>query len=214
MNTNKKINNKIKKYQNKILKYESKYNLNNKINLSEFINFYKKFNHYKIICTSLYNDPKFYLNLQEIMINNYNNLNELTYLEIIWLNEHYELIEQIRSIESDIKIIIKKSIRLDLISNIQYKLIKILNSKIHKIFEQDITLQKLYNYEYNNITKNELDLYFNIIEIILLKILNNNNNNYITIDSLLNNDKYSKFIDTIKNNMIIKSNLIFKNFIN
>ena len=134
--------------------------------------------------------------------------NEYVYMDIIWTHEHYEFIESIRSVEPDIKSLLTKSHKLGLITNIQFKLAKKIFKSINLIFESDAILRDFYtsyNDKNNNIcciSKVHLEYYFNIIEIIILKMysiersFNNKSNN---INLLLKNANYLNDISKLKN---------------
>jgi hypothetical protein len=206
-NYKKKLNKKIFNYQKKIINYESKFNFI-KVDYDELKKFYKKINNYKFICILLYNNPDFYIDIKYLQIDNYRELNEIVYLEIFWLNQHYEFIEEIRSIENDIKQLFQDAYKYGLITNIQYKLVKKIMMQILKIFELDKSLEKLYGEKLNSehyISKKEIEFYFDILEIILLKIYSSNNSSN-KIYNLCKNEKYTNLINKIKINLIKKNN--------
>lgn len=165
-------NEKILKYQNKIFNQESKFNIYGQINMDELEKFKTKLSQYKITTNILFSDPNFYLDLKFIELDQSIGISEYICKEIVWINEHYDFIEQIRTIESDIKFLITKSYKFGLISNVQYKLVKKFFTLVKKIYETDTILKDLYVNSKKNkkINLTQLNFYFDILEIILLKI--------------------------------------------
>ena len=135
---------KIIKYQKKILNYESEFNIFRQINKNELEKFQKKLNQYKITTNLLYTDMNFYSELKFIELAQPVGTNKYIYMDIIWIHEHYEFIESIRSVESDIKLLLVKSHKLGLITNIQFKLVKKIFKSINLIFESDTILRDFY----------------------------------------------------------------------
>lgn len=216
---------KIIKYQKKIFDYESDINLLKKCDIEEIKKFYKCFNQYKLTCKLIYSDPKIYSVLKFIELNQNICKNQYIFEEIIWDHEHYEFIEKIRLIENDLIALCKDSVKFNLITQIQYKIIKKIRPKINKIFESDTILLGLYqnqdlisqnvnNQNKNLITESELDFYFDIISIILLKMfsvgkLNNLEKiNKKNIFSLLDNQEYIDNVVKIKNSLELKNNIL------
>lgn len=199
---------KIIKYEKKILQYESKFNTFRQINKNELEKFQVKLNQYKIITDLLHSDMNFYSELKFIELDYSVSTGEYIYMDIIWIHEHYEFIESIRSIEPDIKSLLNKSHKLGLISNIQLKLAKKIFKSINLIFESDIILRDFYTCVNNKnnticqISKSNLEFYFNIIEIIILKMYSiekNNNDKLNNIDLLFLNSDYLNNIYKLKN---------------
>ena len=209
---------KITKYEKKILSYESKFNKFKKINKSELEKFNKELFHYKTMTKLLLTDPNFYSTLKFIELDKSDELVQYNFQEIIWIHEHYEHIEKIRSIESDIKLLLVESNKLGLISSVQFRLAKKILNFIDIIYKSDIILKDFYN-EFNNdkinkiknikqLNQSHLDLFFNIIEIIILKIFNIEkellnksikSTKSTKIDLLLENKDYLNNISKFKN---------------
>lgn len=139
-------NKKLENYHKKLTILETKYfiNLIPSIDLDKFSTIKKRINNYKLTTKLLYTNNEFYLDLKYIQLYFTKNLDELSFLEIIWINEHYEFIEDIKSTKNDIKQLIKFSNKYNLISCIQYTLIKKLLPKINKIFEYNKVFEKIY----------------------------------------------------------------------
>lgn len=207
-------NRKIVKYQKKIFELESEIIGMLSLDTNKLEEFKKKFNKYKIICKLLYSNPDYYSLEKFIKVDNSLDRELVEFYENIWCNEHYEYIENIKNISHDIKILIKDSLKLGLISWIQYKAIKKLIQPVSNIFDKDIEL-KNFTQDYipnqlNQISEVQLNLYFDIIEIILLKI-HNFNKNLLNLKkssspdiSILNILSTSSYLNTIKK---IKINL-------
>jgi hypothetical protein len=198
-------------YENKIHNIEQKY-ISNTINYIDYIEYIKldeiqkKISNYKLIVSILYSNPEFYLDLKQIQIDYFRELNEVVYLEIIWNIEHYEYIEQIRTCENDIMILAKFANKYNLISFIQYHYVKKFLKKINNIFESDKSIQELYDIDYDilsNISKNSIELFFNIVDIILLKInlIKKSHIKTYEILNIANNNKYTNLIGKIKSNL-------------
>lgn len=206
---------KFKKYQKKLLNYELEYNLCEQINKYELVEFEKKLNQYKITTKLLFSYPNYYSQLKSIELNYLFSENEYIYKDIIWTHEHFEYIEEIRSIEKQIELLLIESLEFGFITKIQYKLaIQIFNS-IFKIFESNEILKEFYinvkdNGYYNiSIKLSHIDFFFNLIDIIILKINRTDKNiNLKKIELLLDNSKYlnniyklKKSLETNKNNI-------------
>lgn len=204
---------KQKKYEKKILSKESEYNTYNTYNpddKNQFEKFQIKLNQYKLSANLLFSDPNFYSELKFIEldqpINSYKNI----YADIIWLHEHYEFIEKTRLVELDIKFLLAKSYKLGLISYVQYKLAKKISKSINQIFESESILKEFYSNSNNKenreylINKSSLEYYFNIIEIIMLKIYmieKNSNDKINNIDLLLSDFNYLDNIFKLKKSL-------------
>lgn len=200
----------IKNYKNKLASIESKYNIIQESNINELKEFVIKFNQYKFTFGILFSDKNFYEELRFIELPNDNNYN---YQMEIWNNEHYFFMEDIRSIESDIKLLLKFACKNGIISAIQYELMKNIKPKIKNIFESEVILSSLYEHKNNfiSISREESDFYFNIIEIIILNLQENKKKIRLNKNNDFNNSKINKllfnkdYIDTIAN---IKNTLL------
>jgi hypothetical protein len=84
------IDKKILNYHKKLLNIEKKYltYFTPKIDLDKYKEVKKKIVNYKLITILLYSNPEFYLELKEIELDFTRDSNELSCLEIIWLNQH------------------------------------------------------------------------------------------------------------------------------
>ena len=178
---NKNINkdkNKFNYYKKKILSMEMELehigNLFPSIDYDKIDKIQKDISTYKLIVNLLYYDPDFYSEVKYIQIDcSQKNPNEIAYLEIIWDMEHYEYIEKIRNCSNDIVNLIKFGHKYNIITYIQYKFVKKTLGKINEIFESDKSIGKLYGIKPDIttiISKNEVELFFDILDIIILKI--------------------------------------------
>lgn len=207
-------NRKIKNYQHQISNIESKYKILNQSNISEVKDFFKKFNQYKYTFNLLFSCSDYYFNIKDIELSN-KNISQNIYLmmENIWNSEYYDFIMNIRSIEPLIQLLVKDSYKYGFITKIQLELIKLIRPKIINMFESDIILKSIYEYKTNIIlpSREEIDLYFNIIEIIIFKLFESNkkkNNSYTSnIENIILDKNYTDTIAKIKN---IKKNNIIK----
>lgn len=208
------IDKKIFNYHKKLLDIEKKYltNFEPKIDLSKYKEVKKKIRDYKLTTNLLYSNPEFYLELKEIELDFTRDLNELSCLEIIWLNQHYEFIEEIKSIQDIIIQLIKFAKKYQLISFIQYKYVKKILPKINTIFDYDKSMEHLYLPTKNlifNLTMEEIELFYNILDIVIAKIDNigSKSKSKYHYDNLVNLAKIStdyQYINLIKK---IKSKL-------
>jgi hypothetical protein len=201
---------KQKKNEKKILSIESKYNTYYPINKNQLEKFQIEWNNYKLTTNLLFSDPNFYSELKFIELDQSLNSDKYIYADIIWSHEHYEFIEKTRLVEQDIKSLLSKSYKFGLISQIQYKLAKKISKSINQIFESDTILKEFY-FNSNNqnnqellVNKYYLEYYFNIIEIIILKmyqIEKNSNNKINNIDLLLSDSNYLNNIFKLKKSL-------------
>ena len=191
---------------NNIQLHENKYKLILKNNI-EIKNFISNLNNYCLIIKILSDFPDFYEDLKYIETNN-----ELE--RTIWNFEHYNYIENIREIEPIIKKIIKDGLKLEYITNIQYKILKLINSKIKNVFKSDLVLNTIYNKNNKLITKKEIEFFCNIIHIIFYRMLEKSNKkNKLKNEELIlfiNNDDYFNYFINLKKlletKLFIKSN--------
>jgi hypothetical protein len=206
-----KKNKKITRCEKIILQKELDFEPYKKYNICELDKFYKKFNHYMLVCKLLYKEPSFYSTLKFIQLDQTKNQCEYIYHEIIWTHEHYNYIEELRLIETDINQLIDCTYQFELLSNIQLQLIKKITKIIPNIFYSDTIFMHLYSHdtEIKLPTQNQLDYYFNIIETIILKMYKKTKNNKKTydIEKLLYDDEYIKSFGKLKNELKQKLNL-------
>ena len=192
------LNQEIISLENSVLQYERDIIIKYNITIPE--NFKELFNNYKLSIKMLFNDPKFYINIREICTNNN--------LEIeIWNNEHYEYINNFIGFNNILLNLIHESYKYDLISLIQYKLLKIIFKKIKNIWYSDVILSEMYpiiNKKNNNkiISLNELNYFIDMIDIIYYKLHLIKNTVYeqeINENDILNDKKYLSYINNVKN---------------
>lgn len=208
-NNKKKIKNKILNYQKKIFSFEQKYILSSmpKINSKIFDDMIKKISNYKLIVKILYSSPDFYLDIKYIQIDYFREPNEVACLESIWNVEHYEYMETIKNTETDILQLIKFATKYNLMSYIQAKFVKKMIKKINLIFESDKSMENLYGIQPDIkliISETDLELFFNILNIVFIKINVHIYNTDLKLPNILdisNNIKYSNLIKKIKLNL-------------
>lgn len=208
------IDKKIFNYHKKLLDIEKKYliNFEPKINLSKYEEVKKKIRDYKLTTNLLYSNPEFYLELKEIELDFTRDSNELSCLEIIWLNQHYEFIEEIKSIQDIIIQLIKFAKKYQLISFIQYKYVKKILPKINTIFDYDKSMEHLYLPTKNliyNLTMEEIELFYNILDIVIAKIDNigvksmskSHDDNLVNLAKISTDYQYINLIKKIKSKL-------------
>lgn len=195
-------------YQKKLFKLEKKYlkNCMPLIILDKYDLVKKKIMTYKLTTNILYNNPEFYLDVKEIQLDYTRNLNELAYLEIIWITQHYDYIEEIKSTYDDILQLIKFGKKYQFITYIQYKYIKKMLPKINKIFDYDKSMENFYLPTKNimlYLTSEEIELFYNILDIIInmIDIISIKSNIYDNLSNMVkmsSNIKYGNLIKKIK----------------
>lgn len=221
------VDKKITNYYKKLSDIEKKYFINfvPTIDLDKYEQVKKKIVNYKFITNLLYSNPEFYFELKEIELDFTRSFNELSCQEIIWLNQHYEFIEEIKSSSAEITQLIKFAKKYQLISFVQYKLIKKILPKINAIFNYDKSMEHLYSPKENLIlylTMDEIGLFYNILDIIIVKIdcicIKKSNINHIDLFDLakISTDyQYTNLTKKLNLNLkkIYRQKLIFNNFI-
>lgn len=198
--------------QKELLVLETKHILKNipKIDWNKIDILKNKISNYKITINLLYTYPDFYYELKNTQLDFTRTSCEFDFLEIIWMKEHYEFMEKNKSISSDIFELIKFALKFNIVSHFQYKYMKKTLCKIDKIFEYDKCFEKLYQTKQDIssiINSEEIDLFFDLLEIIIqridmmkkyikkkIKIKSNSTN-------LTANNKYTKLIKKIKFNI-------------
>lgn len=204
---------KISNYYKKLLDIEKKYltNFAPTIDLDKYEQVKKKIENYKFITNLLYSNPEFYLELKEIELDFTCSSNELSCQEIIWLNQHYEFIEEIKSSLAEIIQLIKFAKKYQLISFVQYKLIKKILPKINTIFNYDKSMEHFYLPKENLIlylTMDEIELFYNILDILIVKIdcicikkSNIHYNNLLDLTKISTDHQYTNLIKKIKSKL-------------
>lgn len=198
--SNKKSNKKLNKYEKKIFDIEQNHRIKVKFNIQELEEFQKKFAQYKLVCMILMDDPNYYKLVKYILLDQNVEYSLYQMNETIWINEHYNYIMDIRTIENDIVILLDDALNFNIISKIQYELVRRIIPTIINIFESDYVLSEIYNKTciLNISNKKQIEYYFNIIEIILLKMMFCNNISNLSYKNLLNNNNYFDSINKIK----------------
>jgi len=202
--TNKDTLNKISDIKAKILLYEKEYiKSNNK--LFKFVQknkFRKKYNQIKYSILLLVKNSDYYEFERDILTNNE--------LEIeLFNNKHFEFIsELIKFYNLHIIPLIKLASKLDLITRLQYNLVKKISKKITNVWKIDNVFYELYENEYLIIpSSSETNYFFNMLDIIIEEIKNISKETQINKNNILNDKNYLKLFNQYKK--IINSNLIF-----
>lgn len=196
---------KIASYQKKILSLEFTHLSKSipPVNLNKLKLIENKLKKYKVVVNTLFVDSDIYLVLKDIMIDYHREPGEIKCLEMIWMVEHYEFIEEIRKCEDDIYNMIQFAIKYNLISYFQYKFMKKMLKKVNGIFESDKSIENFYDKSCKTkISEHELELFFDILDIILLKIYSHSKNNFNEESknhtNISKNEKYVNLIKKIK----------------
>ena len=194
-------NGSITNIQNKISEIENKYKYIYAFDEKKTFEFKKKFQTYKLTCKILFSFPDFYQDVRYIVLNNENSTEK-----ILWDNDHFDMMFEIRSIEPTIKLLYKDGFKLGLITKLEYELLKLIHPRMVNIFKNDVIVKEFY---INDIiilpNEKEIEFYFDMLEIILLKITYPINKNRIIIQNIkniLNNDEYIKSINNLKNKLL------------
>lgn len=202
-----KKNKKISKFEKKIMFKELNFELVKKFDIVELDKFYKQFRDYMLTCRLLFTNPSFYSTLKFIQLDQTLNKYELAYKEIIWIHEHYNYIEELRLVENDLNNLVILGYNFGFVSKIQFELVKKIIHIVPNIFYTDNVFVHLYP-DKSNIkfpTQNQLDYYFDIIEIIILKMYictkNKINKKKLCIEMLLEDNKYISLISKLKNKL-------------
>ena len=119
----------------------------------------------------------------------------------IWNNEHYNEMNEVKKIEDNINLLIDESLNIGFLSKIQHTLIRLIEPKIKNIFTTNTIYASLYDHKDILLpTNNEFDYYFNLIEIIFYKSINNNQIDLTSnnIGDLLTNEYYLDSINNLK----------------
>ena len=122
-------------------------------------------------------------------------------LEIeLFNNKHFEYInEQNKFYNITIIPLIKLASKLDIITRLQYKLIKKISKKIENVWKTDNIVYELYENEYLIIPSNDESKYFfNILDIIIQEIKNIPNYK-INKNNILDDSNYLKLFNQYKN---------------
>ena len=205
----------INKCEKNILNIEFNFESAKKFNSNSLDKFYQQFNNYVLVCKILLSEPQFYSTLKFILLDQSINCYEHSYQEIIWIHEHYNFIEELRFIENDIGELLLFAYDFGWISKIQYLLCKKIMYLVPNIFYSDSIFSNLYSNKinkYNKLpTQNQLNYYFNIIEIIVLKMYWSNkiktNKKKYKVETLLLDKQYIDSIDNLKNQLKLILNL-------
>ncbi len=202
--TNKDTLNKISDIKAQIILYEKEYiTSNNK--LFKFVQkkrFRKKYNQIKYSILLLVKNSDYYEFERDILTNNE--------LEIeLFNNKHFEFIsELIKFYNLHIIPLIKLASKLDLITRLQYNLVKKISKKITNVWKIDNVFYELYENEYLIIpSSSETNYFFNMLDIIIEEIKNISKETQINKNNILDDKNYLKLFNEYKK--IINSNLIF-----
>ncbi len=187
--------NNICEIRTQILLYEKDY-ISSKNKLVKYVKkkkFYKKYNNFKYSILLIMENSNYYEFERDILTNNE--------LEIeLFNNKHFEYIDKLKKFYNiTILPLIKLASKLDLITRLQYKLVKKISKKIENVWKTDNIVTELYENEYLVIPSNEESKYFfNILDIIIQEIKNVPNDK-INKKNILNNSNYLKLFTEYKN---------------
>ncbi len=187
--------NNICEIRTQILLYEKDY-ISSKNKLVKYIKkkkFYKKYNNFKYSILLIMENSNYYEFERDILTNNE--------LEIeLFNNKHFEYIDKLKKFYNITIIqLIKLASKLDLITRLQYKLVKKISKKIENVWKTDNIVTELYENEYLVIPSNDESKYFfNILDIIIQEIKNVPNDK-INKKNILNNSNYLKLFTEYKN---------------
>lgn len=187
--------NNICEIRTQILLYEKDY-ISSKNKLVKYIKkkkFYKKYNNFKYSILLIMENSNYYEFERDILTNNE--------LEIeLFNNKHFEYIDKLKKFYNiTILPLIKLASKLDLITRLQYKLVKKISKKIENVWKTDNIVTELYENEYLVIPSNDESKYFfNILDIIIQEIKNVPNDK-INKKNILNDSNYLKLFTEYKN---------------
>ncbi len=195
--------NKISDIKNKILLFEKNY-ISSKNKLFKFVQkkkFKKKYNQIKYSILLLVKNSNYYEFERDIVTDNEFEIE-------LFNNKHFEYIIGLTNFyNSYIVPLIKLASKLDLITRLQYDLVKKISKKINNVWKIDNIIYQLYENEYLIIpSSDEVEYFFNIFDIIIQEITNIPNDK-INKNNILNNSNYLKLF--IQYKKIINSDLIF-----
>ncbi len=187
--------NNICEIRTQILLYEKDY-ISSKNKLVKYVKkkkFYKKYNNFKYSILLIMENSNYYEFERDILTNNE--------LEIeLFNNKHFEYIDKLKKFYNITIIqLIKLASKLDLITRLQYKLVKKISKKIENVWKTDNIVTELYVNEYLVIPSNDESKYFfNILDIIIQEIKNVPNDK-INKKNNLNDSNYLKLFTEYKN---------------
>ncbi len=187
--------NNICEIRTQILLYEKDY-ISSKNKLIKNVKkkkFYKKYNNFKYSILLIMENSNYYEFERDILTNNE--------LEIeLFNNKHFEYIDKLKKFYNiTILPLIKLASKLDIITRLQYKLVKKISKKIENVWKTDNIVTELYENEYLVIPSNDESKYFfNILDIIIQEIKNIPNNK-INKKNILNDSNYLKLFIQYKN---------------
>jgi hypothetical protein len=186
-----------------ILFYEKDY-ISTKNKLVKYVKkkkFKKKYSDFKYSILLIMENSNYYEFERDILTNNE--------LEIeLFNNKHFEYInELIKFYNITILPLIKLASKLDIITKLQYKLIKKISKKIENVWKTDNIVYELYENEYLIIPSNDESKYFfNILDIIIQEIKNIPNSK-INKKNILDDKNYLKLFNQYKN--VIDNKIIY-----
>jgi hypothetical protein len=178
-----------------ILLYEKDY-ISSKNKIIKYVKkkkFYKKYNNFKYSILLIMENSNYYEFERDILTNNE--------LEIeLFNNNHFEYINGLKNFYNiTILPLIKFASKLDIITRLQYKLVKKISKKIENVWKTDNIVYELYENEYLVIPSNDESKYFfNILDIIIQEIKNLPNSK-INKKNILNDSNYLKLFIQYKN---------------
>lgn len=202
--TNENTINNICDIKAQILLFEKDY-IRSKNKLFKFVQknrFKKKYNKIKYSILLLIKNSDYYELERDILTHNS--------IEIeLFNNKHFEYINELKKFYNTYIIpFIKLAYKLNLITKLQYDLIKKISKKIINVWKIDNIINSLYENEYITIpSSSETNYFFNILDITIEEIKNISNGEKVNNDIILNNSNYLKLLKLYKKN--INPNIIF-----
>ena len=186
---------------------EKKYVVHSEFSYNEFHNLCLNIDIFKINFLLLFNDNNHFVKIRNITCTTNDEIND-------WNKNHSKSIEETYKNEKTIFNLIKISTYINIISKIQYNIMKRLHNLVCETFLKNNVFYKSNGTEkINSLTNNEIEYYFNILEIIT-KILSREyyNKNYFSKNNNFekNNDVYYNIIndnDYLKSIKYIKDNI-------
>jgi len=199
----------IKNNLNNIKNIENQYIIFSNFNYEKFIELKENINKFKINFMLLFNDDYFFIKLRSLSCEKNEEIKK-------WNINHYDNMNNIYKNQTKIIKLFNLSNYIGIINNIQIKLL----IDIHKLICNIYCLNKIYYKDKNDKdgnpiilikpSKNQVKLYFDLLEItlkILTKYYNKyyfayhfrNNKSYYTYQNIVNDQQYLQQIEDIKN---------------
>jgi hypothetical protein len=184
--------NKIYEIIDKIHSLENEINFIKNTKLSNYVlskKFKMLYTSYKFTINIINMYPNYYIDIRDVCSNNNDDIERYN-------SDHYKFINKLITFSKKIKSVIKLAHEIDLINNFQYKLLVSINKNINNVFKLDNMIVNLYKENnYIRLTNNEIEFFFIMLDIIIIKLKFNNLDNI-----LVNNFKildYNIYLDLL-----------------